>query len=97
MDVQSVLIDFMRWITVGTGTVVGVIVIAGLCIPRRSTVSLPRHLDKKSALDSRFISTDVHTRRALAILDPLGEMAWSRSRPLHSQRQVRDPVGRHSR
>jgi len=48
MGVQTVLIDFMRWITVGTGTVLGIILLVGLCIPRRSTASLPRHLAEKS-------------------------------------------------
>ena len=48
MGVQTVVIDFMRWITVGTGTVLALIVLISLGIPRRSTVKLRRHLANKS-------------------------------------------------
>jgi len=45
MGVQSALSDFMRWVTVGTGTVLGVILLVCACIPQRSTAR-PRHLAK---------------------------------------------------
>jgi hypothetical protein len=48
MGVQTVVVDFMRWITVGAGTVLAIIVLISLGIPRRSSANLRRHLADKS-------------------------------------------------
>jgi hypothetical protein len=48
MGVQTVVVDFMRWITVGAGTVLAIIVLISLGIPRRSSANLRRHLANKS-------------------------------------------------
>jgi hypothetical protein len=43
MSVEVVL-DFMRWISVGTGAALGIIVLIGLGMPRRKTVSMRRDI-----------------------------------------------------
>jgi hypothetical protein len=49
MDVQTVLLDFTRGITVGTAVVLGIIVLASLSIPRRVIANTPpRRLVGKS-------------------------------------------------
>jgi hypothetical protein len=49
MDVQIVLLDFSRGITVGTAVVLGIIVLVSVGIPRRVIApSLPRHSLGKS-------------------------------------------------
>ena len=37
VDIKNVSIEFLHWVTVGTGIVVGIILLIGACIPRRST------------------------------------------------------------
>jgi hypothetical protein len=48
MDVQSVLLDFSRGISVGIAVVIGIIVLVSLGLPRRVVASLPRHQAGKS-------------------------------------------------
>jgi len=43
VDIKNVVIEFLQWVTVGTGVVVGIILLIGACIPRRST-TLSVHL-----------------------------------------------------
>jgi len=47
MGVERVVLDFMRWITLGTVAVLGIIVFISLRIPRRKTVSQRRYLAGK--------------------------------------------------
>jgi len=47
MSVERVVLDFMRWITLGTVAVLGVIVFISFRIPRRKNVSQQRHLPEK--------------------------------------------------
>jgi hypothetical protein len=47
MGVERVVLDFMRWITLGTVAVLGIIVFISLRIPRRKTVSQQRYLPEK--------------------------------------------------
>jgi len=47
MGVERVVLDFMRWITLGTVAVLGIIVLISFGIPRRKTVSPRRYLPEK--------------------------------------------------
>jgi len=47
MSVEEVAVDFMRWVSLGAGAVLGIIILIGLGMPRRKSVSVLQNLPEK--------------------------------------------------